>query len=165
MTIGRGVALSWWWGRMAACTNSNLYTAEFESPKAGYKLSLYVYCTSQLLMLLKYVPSLIMKTGIVSSLDFSLCGRILAIVSLEGEISLWDTSTGNRYHPTLTLGCRGRSALLWVDNKCFVFGLSDGSIGTCEILEGISTSPKRLVRGWSIRWSTIKCPNNVLIAG
>jgi len=85
-------------------------------------------------MLLKYVPSLTIKTGIVSSLDFSVCGKILAVVDLKGEISFWNTSVGDCYHPTLTSGCCGRSASLWVNDRHFVCGLSDGSIGTCRIL-------------------------------
>jgi WD40 repeat protein len=96
-------------------------------------------------MLLKYVPFLTLKTGIVSSLDFSVCGRFLAVVDLAGEISLWDTSTGVCYHPTLSSGCRGRSASLWVNERRFVCGLTDGSIGTCQILEGTFTAAKCFV--------------------
>ena len=91
-------------------------------------------------MLLKYVPVLTIKSGAVSSMDFSVCGKFLAIVDFEGNISLWDTSTGKCYHPTLTSGCQGISASLWVTGRCFICGLSDGSIGTCRILEETAES-------------------------
>ncbi len=97
-------------------------------------------------MLLKYVPFLELKTGKVSSLDFSRCGKILAVVNVVGEISLWDTQTGNRYNPVLHLDSVGKTTTIWVDDMVFVCGLSDGSLVTCKLMTGSTTTSTEFVR-------------------
>ena len=87
-------------------------------------------------MLLKYAPFLELNTGLVSSLDFSKCGSILAVVNTVGEISLFDTKTGTRYSPVLSSGTSGGSSILWINNTVLACGLSDGSLATCNILNG-----------------------------
>jgi WD40 repeat protein len=89
-------------------------------------------------MLLKYAAFLELDTGHISSLDFSLSGRVLAVVNTVGEISLWDTKTGTRYNPVLSAGAAisGSSSTLWIDENILVCGLSDGSLTTCNLLNG-----------------------------
>jgi len=62
-------------------------------------------------------------------------------MDFEGEIILWETATGNRYNPTLSLGCRGRSTSLWIEDMHLACGLLDGSIAACKILGGDAQSP------------------------
>jgi WD40 repeat protein len=97
-------------------------------------------------MLLKYVPFLELKTGKVSSLDFSRCGKMLAVANVAGEISLWDTQTGNRYNPVLHLDSVGNTATLWVDDVVFICGLSNGSLVTCKLVKGSAATPNEFVR-------------------
>lgn len=85
-------------------------------------------------MLLKYVSSLELNTGHISSLDFSECGRILAVVNAAGEICLWDAKNGTRYNPILSSGTSGGSTTLWIDGSVLACGLSDGSLATCNLL-------------------------------
>ena len=75
-------------------------------------------------MLLKYVPSFELNTGHISSLGFSKCRRILAVNSTAGEIGLWDTASGTRYNPVLSLGTCGTSSTLWIESSIFACGLS-----------------------------------------
>lgn len=87
-------------------------------------------------MLLKYVPFLELNAGHISSLDFSKCGRILAVVNTVGEIRLCDTKTGVCYNPVLNSGTTGGSSTLWIGDTVLTCGLSDGSLATCNVMNG-----------------------------
>lgn len=103
---------------------------------------------------LTYRFALEMPAKQVYSLDFSPCGTKLAAGMENGDIFVWDTSSGNQYYPTLSSprisasNISGPSIVIWLDETLFLCGFCDGYITTCclqespENEEDISPQPK-----------------------
>jgi WD40 repeat protein len=66
----------------------------------------------------------------VSAVDFSPCGKMLAAVTFDGQIAVWDTYSGKKFYPELSLVHCLPLVIQWIDVSCFVVGLSDGSLAS-----------------------------------